>query len=128
MDALRIKATDDTPEIIFLPENNKLSILGNSYPENTFEFYKPILSWLEQYLEVVNASKITFHINLVYINSSSSKALLNILRLLEDKVKDKREIMVDWLYDSEDEDSLEEGEDFKMIVPKLKFNFIEMED
>ena len=44
-----IKKTKYTPEINFDLEENILSIKGNSYPENTLEFYEPILELLEDF-------------------------------------------------------------------------------
>ncbi len=42
MDNLRIEPTKYTPEIIFDAETNLLEIKGETYPENTAEFYAPV--------------------------------------------------------------------------------------
>ena len=39
MRELYIEKTKSTPEVRFDPQNNKLAINGQSYPENAFKFY-----------------------------------------------------------------------------------------
>ena len=51
MRELYIEKTKSTPEVRFDPQNNKLAINGQSYPENAFKFYEPIFTWLEEYLQ-----------------------------------------------------------------------------
>ena len=50
MESLLITATDSTPEINFDLESNCLKIEGESYPENTTQFYGPVFTWLREYL------------------------------------------------------------------------------
>jgi hypothetical protein len=60
-------------------------------------------------------------VGLEYFNTSSSKCLLDIFRKLESLSKSgKSEIKVIWLYEEEDEDMMEAGDDYKTIV-KLPF-------
>ena len=51
MKNIHIEATKYTPEILLDPENCVIEIRGKSYPENTFEFYKPVIEWLEEFFE-----------------------------------------------------------------------------
>ncbi len=53
MEILFIEKTKSTPEIYFDPNQNKLKIKGQSYPENSFKFYEPVLFWLDEYLAQV---------------------------------------------------------------------------
>ena len=46
--------TEDTPEIIFDPENGVFKISKISVPENALEFYAPVLEWIKQYSEEPN--------------------------------------------------------------------------
>ena len=48
MDNLAFEATKYTPEIT-LDASGVLSFVGKSYPENTFEFYAPVLKWMEDF-------------------------------------------------------------------------------
>ena len=64
MDILNFNAEEDTPSIIFDPKNNKFEISGNSYPENSSEYYTPILDWMDQYCAKPNKyTKIVFKLD-----------------------------------------------------------------
>lgn len=123
MDALKINPTEDTPKIFFNPENNSLNIEGNSFPEDTFAFYISLFSWLEKYLEELDDTvQFTVNFYIMYYNSSSSKVFMNLFRLLDDTVAKGKNIVVNWFYDEDDEDSMEEGEDFKIGIELLTFH------
>ncbi len=49
MEALDIKATNDTPRVILDPENDIFEISGRSLPEDVVTFYQPVLDWLDDY-------------------------------------------------------------------------------
>ena len=49
MEPISIIGTPKTPTVTF-EANGKLEIKGRSIPENSVEFYKPLVDWLEQYL------------------------------------------------------------------------------
>jgi hypothetical protein len=56
MENLKLEATKYTPEIS-LDTGGVISLVGKSYPENTFEFYAPVMEWLENYFETSAAEK-----------------------------------------------------------------------
>ncbi|MGF1453169.1 MAG: DUF1987 domain-containing protein [Opitutales bacterium] len=111
MQTLDIAATRTTPGVIYDPAANRLSLTGQSYPENSFEFYGPIKDWLEELLEGQPASLLV-EFRLDYFNTSSSKCLLDILERLEAHHQQFGNIAIRWYYDSEDEDMEESGQDF----------------
>ncbi|MBF0118513.1 MAG: DUF1987 domain-containing protein [Desulfobacterales bacterium] len=123
MDDLKIKATKFTPEISFDSKNHILEIRGKSYPENCAEFYEPIFSWVNNYLSEITNEKIIINIELLYFNSSSSKALMNFFDMLEEADNIKN-INVNWIYNSEDDIMLEYGEEFKEDMQTLILNLI----
>jgi hypothetical protein len=120
-----IEATDYSPEIIFDPEAGLLEIKGKSYPENTFEFYKPLMEWLESYFDAP-AKNTMVNMEIIYFNSSSSKFFFDLFDLLEEN-KDKSDIVIYWIYDKENESALEAGEDFKEDFEDLDFRLIPKE-
>ncbi len=128
MEKLRIKATKRTPDIFFDCQKNLLEIRGKSYPADISEYYSPVFSWLKEYLEQLDDQKCTVNIDLIYFNSSSSKALLDFFTILEEAVKKGRNISVNWIYDEEDEDNLEYGEDFQEDFEILTFNLVQKEE
>jgi hypothetical protein len=112
MDNLQIAGSNKTPEISFDSNNRVLSISGRSIPENSIEFYKPMLAWMEQFAATKPEST-TLQIKLEYFNTSSSKCLLDIFKKLE-IIGGK--CQVEWYYEQDDEDMLEAGEDYEAIV------------
>ena len=75
MENLHIEATKYTPEIKLDVENFTISIWGKSYPENTFEFYKPLLGWIDDFFKNPQEN-FTLNMEIIYFNSSSSKLFL----------------------------------------------------
>ena len=120
MENLIIQPGIKTPSINFNYGEGILNISGKSIPENTFEFYKSVYEWLDNYAANPKA-KTEIIIGLEYFNTSSSKCLLDVFRKLENINKaGKSEVSVTWLYEEEDEDMMEAGDDYKTIV-KLPF-------
>ena len=81
---LNIAATDRTPEIILTLEPAKLSIKGESYPEDVSAFYGQVIQAVNSLVESP-AGELTVEIQLIYINSSSIKALFRIFEGFEAK-------------------------------------------
>lgn len=120
MERLYIEQTKSTPKIQFDPEIHKLRIEGQSYPENAFKFYEPILAWLDTYLAGVDRQivlEIYFH--MPYINTSSSKCIMMLLEKLENAYQNGKQVAVRWYYDIENDTAVECAEEFKedLFVP-----------
>lgn len=124
MNPLNITSTEDTPEITYEPEVSVLSIKGSSFPENTYNFYQPIFTWINECLGQNDFEKLHIHLDLNYYNSSSSKVFMNLFHLLETHFKTGKSLLINWYYDPEDEDSLEEGQDFGVGLEALPFNLV----
>ena len=114
MDDFYLEATPKTPKLLFSSETGEFEISGRSIPENSIEFYKPIINWLDNYIRDPNQHTLLV-IKLEYFNTSSSKCLVEILRRLE-ILNDQSIVKVKWCYEEEDEDMQESGEDFKEII------------
>ncbi len=115
MQAIKIKGSDDTPNVILDKDNGLFEISGRSLPEDVAAFYEPILEWLEEYADSP-LDKTVFNFKLEYFNTASSKLLLDVLLKLEDMFDDGKEIMVRWHYPDDDEDMEEAGEEYADIV------------
>lgn len=123
MTDLFIEQTGKTPEIDF-KTTGEFKILGNSYPENVLEFYQPVINWLDKFLRT-NTESIYLNVDLKYINTTSIKSILNVI--IKIRTLSKSTVKVAWLYEIEDEDMLEAGEDLQKLS-KLEFEFIEKEE
>jgi len=121
MENLQLEATKYTPEIS-LDVNGTVTMIGKSYPENTFEFYKPVMEWITEYFADGN-KKLTVNMEITYFNSSSSKLFFDFFDLLEENNND--ELVINWIYDEENESALESGEDFKDDFEDLTINLVQ---
>ena len=82
MENYQVEGTQKTPTINFDLVKGELHIHGNSIPENSVDFYKPLISALDIYAsEPKPATDVTF--NMRYFNTSSSKRILDIFKILE---------------------------------------------
>ena len=125
MESWQIEPTKQTPAIYFNENSQLLELKGEMYPENIAEFSEPIFSWLEQYLEQLNEQTLTINIELNYFNSSSSKMLLDLFDQLEEAVaNDNKNIIVNWIYDSDNEYAYEYGEEFQEDLEHLPFHLV----
>ena len=126
MDAISIEGTPKTPTVNFNADSGVVEIKGRSIPENSIEFYKPLVDWLEDYL--ANPAALTnVNIQLEYFNTSSSKCILDVFKKLEAIYKSGNEVVINWHYEEDDEDMLEAGEDYQSII-KIPFKMIEIEE
>ena len=82
MEPIIIEGTPKTPSVSFNAKEGILDIKGRSIPENSIEFYKPLVDWLEQY-SGNPAAKTKVNIHLEYFNTSSSKCILDVFKKLE---------------------------------------------
>lgn len=124
VERLLIEQTKSTPAIDFDAQNKIMAIRGESYPENAFKFYEPVLGWLNDFLSQVETDgTIQMNLNLPYFNTSSSKCLMMILEKLEEAHNLGKQIVVNWYYDRDNESELECAEEFKEFVD-LTFNII----
>ncbi len=122
MNSLAIEGTNKTPRITADPQQGLIEIKGRSHPENTAEFYRPLMDWVDEYISSP-LEKTTINIDLEYFNTSSSKVLLMILRKFEAIENSKDKVLVNWYYEDGDEDDLETGEYYSQIL-ELTFKYI----
>lgn len=124
MNDLIIPATPFTPEIQFRYSSGQLLMMGESYPENTSEFYQPVFKSLSEYLDSIKDTMVTVIMHMRYFNSSSSKILINLFDLLERAAKKGNTITVNWYYKAGDDDSKEFGEEFSEDLKRIRFNIL----
>ena len=123
MEALILQATEDTPEIIFDPEQESFKVSKISVPEDAYEFYLPIIQWLKDYsAEPLSETVVDF--DLEYVNSASAKQIIQVLLALEDISKDHT-VLIRWYYEAIDEDMELLGKRFKNLAD-IEFEFIEI--
>lgn len=98
------------PNVHFNAETGHCVLEGESYLENTWDFYTKLVNWLRAYAET--GQPIVFDFKLTYFNTSSSKGILEVLEFLKEYESKGGAIVLKWYYPQDDEDILEEAEDF----------------
>jgi len=126
MESISIEGTPKTPTVNFDASTGIIEIKGRSIPENSIEFYRPLVEWLEEYSKAPQGLT-TVNIQLEYFNTSSSKCILDVFKKLETIKKARNEVIINWYYEEDDEDMLEAGEDYESII-RIPFKMIEVVD
>jgi len=128
METITIPGTPKTPTVDMNVESGIIEIKGRSIPENSIDFYRPVVEWLDKYAESP-APETKVNIQLEYFNTSSSKCILDVFKKLEQVYKKNGDkgVVINWYYEEDDEDMLEAGEDYQSIL-KIPFKMIELED
>jgi|SRR6056297_231575 len=114
---IHIEPTSTSPKVAY-DENTKIFLIeGDSYPENSFEFYKPIFKWFDQVFPRLDNLELRLKIS--YMNSSSVKCILDIMTILEEAYETGKDVKIKWFYEPENSRSLEMAEDFKedLVLP-----------
>lgn len=122
MDDLYINNTALTPEIDF-KNSGHLSIKGKSLPEDPKKFFSPIFKWANK----IRAKELQVDIKLEYVNTSSSKRIIEFLKTLDNNKRVKK-IDLNWFYEIDDPDMLEFGEMIQHGLRRTKSTYIEYED
>lgn len=115
METITIEESSKTPYIFMDPDKGQIEIKGRSIPENSIEFYKPLIEWLTEYSEQ-DMKTTQVKIQLEYFNTSSSKCILDIFKRLEVMYRKGWTVEILWYYDEDDEDMYESGEDYQSIL------------
>ncbi len=129
MERLSIEPTDATLLVDFDPDNAKLVLRGESYPENASKFFTPVLEWLNEYFSSLNGEEeITVDMDIVYFNSSSSKALMNLFDMFDAAARNGLNLQILWRYHVENEIALECGEEFGEDLDAAQLTLCPYED
>ena len=128
MQIISIAASERAPEVEFNFAEGVLKLKGESYPEDVASFYGPLLTALDKWLSGLEAgASVRLDIELVYFNSSSAKALMNLLLMLEKAGGAGKKVEVNWYFNSDDDTMQEFGEDFSEDLEHVQFNLCAVE-
>ena len=118
---IRVKPTEKTPSFEYSPRQGMFHIKGRSVPENSKDFYAPIIEWADKFCNSASIdSYLIINIDLEYFSATSLMYLIKVLRLFE-KFKNAS---INWYYDSPE--IKEAGEELSDLV-KIKINLINSE-
>lgn len=131
MNALFIEPTEYSPRVKFVPDEHQLEVTGVSRPEDVIGFYEPLLQKINAYLtmleqwdnEALSDIIVTLNFDLEYINSASSKYLLQLISLFKKLIEQQVAVEVYWHYEDPDDQILEDGEDLSEVL-NIPFRFL----
>ncbi|WP_135078995.1 DUF1987 domain-containing protein [Terasakiella sp. SH-1] len=126
MDNIQIEATERSPEINFNFSENNFSIKGESYPEDVNEFFGPIIGKLENHVQELEGGNINFTFELIYFNSSTAKILMGLFDLLDEGAEKGNNIAIKWLFEEDDENMEELGEEYGEDLEHAQFELVEI--
>jgi len=122
MSTYHLAKTFNTPEVKLDASAGSLTMEGRSIPEDPNDFFGDIILHLEKYYQ--NPKPLTkVELKLEYVNSGSSKVLLEILRMIKTQYDKGNDCIVNWYYEEDDESIQELGQHYKNTV-KVPFNLI----
>lgn len=112
MDNLDIAQTSSSPTIRADWAAGLIVMRGDSYPENSFELFQPLIDWVSAFLAQAGRP-LRLELELLYLNTSSIRALMDILDLLEQAHRKGGTVGVRWVYDPDNERVAELAAEFK---------------
>jgi hypothetical protein len=121
MNPINLNPTNNTPEVIF--SDDQLTIKGRSIPMNELKFYEPVILRARE----LKTKKLNVEINIEYMNSGSTKKILELLRTL-DTNPEILKLKIHWFYEEGDEEMLEHGRILERFMRKADYRFVKFRD
>ena len=129
MENLYIESTEFSPKVTLDFTKQKFELIGISRPEDVIAFYETLMYKLDGYVSTAikkdDISGLNFQLkfDLTYMNSASSKYILQILDYFKKLYNKEAKIEIDWYYDDIDDQIYEDGEDLSDVI-NMPFNLI----
>ena len=125
METLIIAGTEKTPSIDFNAKTGKLSIGGRSYASDTYDFYNPLIAWVNEYVKNPKDNT-TLEIKLDYFHSVSVKYLTNMIKKLTLLKEEGNSLNIIWIYTEDDDDeACDLGRNIEREL-SIKFEFVQV--
>lgn len=112
MNDFSLPGSQSTPAIQSDWAAGSVSMQGDSYPENSYELFHQVFEWIERFLAEAERP-LSLELRLLYLNTSSIKAMMDIFDLLEAAHQQGKAVAVNWYYDRQNERVVELAEEFK---------------
>ncbi|WP_455816743.1 DUF1987 domain-containing protein [Pseudomonas cerasi] len=125
MNNISMPATSSTPAVNFDFVSGRLSLCGESWPENAAAFYRPVMAAVEEWLSSAcfhSLNLVSIHVALSYFNSSSTKMLFGLFSMLNEAAGNGVATELHWYYDSEDDISEEFGQELSIDFSAITFH------
>ena len=121
MKRLEIQPSNNTPHILLDADSNIFLIEGKSFPEDSKEFYRPVIEWMDEF-KTTKPQSVSISFNLFYLSSSSIISVKQFLMKVVDLNVAGTKTTIVWNYDEDDDDIKKTGEDYQKLT-KLIFEY-----
>ncbi len=118
--AVQINKTPKTPYVHLCSEKGVFILEGVILPEDSYEFFEPIMSYIKIYLNEPSADS-TVILKLDYFNTSASRMLYNMLKSF-DEMASQTSTVVEFYFEDDDEDLSEVCDEFSEMLTHLTFD------
>ncbi len=102
LEPLYIPKTSSSPEVILDEKNDEFVIRGDILPEDSFEFFRPIFEWFQEYAKNPKDETI-LELSFSIINTSSTRRIISLLKVLEEIVHKGKNLKIVFVHLPEDE-------------------------
>ena len=123
MDNIFLNKTFNSPEVEFISATGELNMEGRSIPEDPGEFFEKLIDWMNDYF-LNPVDETVMNIKLEYINSGSSKYMLELLRIMKVNYNKGKKVLVKWYFEEGDESIEELGQHYEQTM-QIPFEIIE---
>ncbi len=117
MQKFTIAGSHVVPSVDFDADNGLLKITGLlvSVSSQEYQFFVPIIDWLEDY-SLKPAAKTRMIVDMEFCSSAGTKNLFQVFKILQDLNKKGHDVLITWKYHADDEDSRDKGIDIKKLL------------
>ena len=116
---LFIHATTSSPEIS-LSANGRITISGRCIPQDSDEFFAPVLEWASAY-SLEPAGETVIDISIEFTNGTNGAKIFRFMKKLKEVILAGNKMVINYAYETEDESMQEYGE---YLQKQLEIPFI----
>jgi hypothetical protein len=114
MDNLVIAQSSSSPAIVADWSSGVISMKGDSYPENSFELFQPLIDWVAAFLAKAGRPlQLELELELVYLNTSSIRSMMDIFDQMEAAHQKGQTVSARWSYVAANERVGQLAEEFR---------------
>lgn len=121
-----VKETAETPRILLDASRMLVDIRGRVISDSNNKIISHVQDWISKN-EKQFEKGINLNISLEYFNTYNSKTILDLFKQTESIFLKSKNAVINWVYEKDDEDLLEAGEDYQAIV-NVPFKFIGLDE
>ena len=115
METIKLAGSFQAPTVTLDAKAGIFELKGICFLTNAYEFFFPILAWLDEYEKHPNPVSV-FVFDFTYVNTASQKMLFEILKKLNRMKEDGKNISIEWFFEENDDDLKSLGDDLLSLT------------